>query len=114
PGRARQIGPAAARNNCADCGSDFRGGNQSRSAAGARAEITDSQLLRVRLIGDPLACFDEPSCEQANVESQAPGHVVFALFLLREQVNQQRGDAGLADGARDKLVAGTVTAAAAS
>src|SRR6266540_1273538 len=113
-GIARQVRPAAARNNGVNCRTDFRRRNQSGRAARARPEVTDSQPARFRLIGHPARCFDEPLGEQTDVETQASGQFVFGFFLFCEEVEQQRGGARLANGARDELVARTASAAAAS
>jgi hypothetical protein len=105
-----QIGASAARDYCCHIFSCFRCGDQSGSSSCACAEEPHLDVFDLRALPDPRRCVSQPFRQEIDVESQVPGLPVEFLFLV-QQVEQQRGDAGVLQDASDILISGTVAAA---
>jgi len=110
---AREIRPATARDNRLDLPFKFGGGNQRRSRAGTRAEKAEFEICDLVSVGGPSRRFNEPACEHHDVEPKMACEILLLFFTRREQVKQQRGDAGFLQHARDVLIARASPAAAA-
>jgi hypothetical protein len=91
----------------------FGGGNQRRSRPSTRAEKAEFEICDIVSVGCPSRRFNEPACEHPDVEPKMACEILLLLFTRREQVKQQRRDAGFLQNARDVLVARTSPAAAA-
>ena len=105
-----QVRPAAARHHGRGAVLRRARRHQRCAAAGAGAEVADRQRGRVGLQLRPGGGFAEAAGEQLDVE-----HVgAVALFMRRQQVEQQGRDAGLAQRLGDMLIAWTQAPAAAA
>src|SRR5215468_626434 len=111
---AGQVRPPAARNDRADLLAQSGGGHQGRRRARARSEIADPQIPRLLLTGEPLGRRDQSHGQQLDVEAEMARKNVHRLFFAREQVEQQRADAGFANNTRHTPVSRAVTAAPAA
>ena len=109
-----KIGPAAPRDDGGDLVGQFGGGHQCRGCAGARPETADAQIARLLLFMRPPRRVEQPFGKEADVEPVLARVKIDRFFLGREQVEQQRGQPGVIQPARHKLIAWTVTTAAAA
>jgi len=107
--RLRQCS-AAAGHHGGDAGAGLSRCPQHRRGAGAGPEVADSGLGRARLGAQPSGDLGQALAQQADIE-----HVGPVDFLLGgEQVEKERGQAGIVQDAGDIPVAGAVPAAAAA
>ena len=85
-----------------------------RAGAGRRhAEEADRQR-RVHVAPDPVDRADQTTCEQVDVEPALRGDEIALLLGRRQQVEEQRAQAGLVQCGRDPAIARAVAARAAA
>src|SRR6266403_1416313 len=70
---ARQVWSAAARNDCPRIVRQFRRGHERRATAGARAEITDAQLMCGGLLHCPARGVNQAFGEKTDIEAMLRG-----------------------------------------
>src|SRR5688500_15064506 len=107
-----KIRTAAARDNCADLGTEIGCRYQCCAAAGARAEIPNPQLARGSLPLGPPRRVGKSLSEQSDVESKMAGPCVERFLVCREQVEEKRSEPCGTNAAGHELVARAVPAAA--
>ncbi len=105
----REVWSAAARDHGADAVAEFSRSHECGRSTGARAEVPHCQLGRRSVRLDPLRHPEETLSEQGDVEHVRP----VGLFVRREEVEQQRRDAGFVQDGADVAVPGAVATAAA-
>ena len=106
--RADQVGSAAGGHDCPDQVAEIGGGPQGGSGAGAGAEEPNREAASLGLGLQPVGRPGQPVGQQLDVE-----HLAAVGRLGRgEQVQQQRGQPALVQGAGDLAVTGAVAAAA--
>src|SRR5271166_656603 len=108
--RLRQIRPPAPRYDGPDTPAEFRGRDQSRGGAGARAEQSERHLMKLRVLIEPVDGVNQPAGEQRDIEDVG----AVALFIHRQEIEQQSRHAAFVERFGDNLVAWTKAARAAS
>ena len=75
-----------------------RPSDQGCAAASTRSKIAEAETVRRRFMQNPIGRRAEPFGEQADVEAQMPGANIDRFFFAREQIEEQRGEAGVVQG----------------
>src|SRR5213075_830276 len=102
---AGEVRSATARYDCVHSPGIGGGGFQRRCAARARSEKADFKPLRMRICLEPGRGFHETFGQQLDVEPQMPRLHVDFLFLLAEQIEEERREPSGPQNARDELIA---------
>ena len=111
----RQVRPArrARRRRRSLCSSAARRA-QGCCTAGARSEVADAEFSRDRIVRDFLSHQHEPAAKHSDVETKMTRVSILDFFLLREQIEEQRGEAGVAQDFGYGLIARAAPAAPAA
>src|SRR6266446_1136061 len=111
-GGSGQIGTATTRDDGADRFATLSRCHQRRAGASAGAEISDTELPRLRRLGEPIGDADEPLGEQLDVEAQLCRLQIDHLFLRGQEVDQQGRELCVVEQLRHLAVARAEAAAA--
>lgn len=102
---ACQIRSSTASNHGTDILSKIRRRDESAACARAGAEESDAQVARFIFVRHPMSCTGETLGEQSHVETVMCAASFLGAFLGREQFNQQRAKASLAEQTREFRIA---------
>ena len=111
---ASEIGAAAPGDHGAHARQSERGRHERGGGAGAGPEEADREVAGGGVVGQPVDDAGQAAGEQVDIEAQRAGAEVDRLLVGGEQVDQEGGEAGLAQHAGDEAVAGAEAATAAA
>src|SRR5215218_2703908 len=106
----RQVGTPAARDDRANRIRAFCRRDQCGPCPRTGAEVADPEVLRVRLLCQPVGGVREPVGEQPDIESEVARPEIHLLLFGREEVDEQGSKPCFAQNFGDVAVAGTVPA----
>ena len=87
--------------------------DQRRRCASAGAETADAQVIQIALVDSPVDGGNDPPTKPRDIETKLVRKLIDGLFMCRQQIQQQRCEAGSRECLGDFAVPGTVSAASA-
>lgn len=106
---AGEIGPASAGYDRGHLRGPFRPGDERRCGPGARAEVPDGKMARLRMAAHLLRHVAQAVGQEADVETELSREAIMFLLGRGEQVEQERRESSLVELVRDELVARAVS-----
>ena len=109
-----EIRTSPSRHDCPNESRQLRGRDERRGRARTRTEVSNRQGIRVALREKPARHSREAVSKHRDVEAKSARAFIDGLFVRREKIEQQRGEAGFLQLRGDGLIPWALATASAS